>query len=1203
MAGKVVTDAKTLTKVLGKDPADFIAKVNKLQKQYNFLFEGKAVANLTGKEFSQQAGKPLRTQVLDFFNSFGNKVKSVFGEVLLDQKAIITDLEHGNYREKAAAFKAIPEILKNGIEIKEWGQHHKGETTESGMIAAPIVVDGKEYIGVVTVRGSKNRMYVHDVYFKEKVLADSRNSGNSNPTTATSANTDSSNQGKSSPAIGKDAAKVLKDIVTSKNNPLQLIETTETKEEDEEIIEGWDIDFLRTADGTIFGATYINPETRQREYYINPEHLNAETLIHETYHPFDSMMSEAAISGDAHAKAAITALDKLAKEQGYLERVQNNKSYASKTLAEQQAEARTQMVGEVGNAQIEKSFYNKLKTAVSDAIQWIANKFGVSLKGYTPEQVLNLKLNDLVKASLGSMRKGEFDGKDSGGIRKQIIGEQGAENIPNVKANLEVARQMETAGKTPKEIWLATGWERTKDNGKWKYDLPDLILNFSEDAFKTQSNSTPKIIFNTIFKNGNILHDVIYGHELFKAYPQLETVRVFFDNLKGSVGYWDKKNNQIVLSKKLKNKSEIKSVIIHEIQHAIQDIEGFARGGSINQFRNWNIDKLIADNNKNAEVLKNLIKEGESKGLSPSEVMEIGQGLIATNNLIKLQKAISEYENAPKLYRRLAGEVEARNAEKRLTMTEQERKAQMLSETEDVAEDSKIYIYGANEVQNSIDNNAYESQLQSIKDEAIKNGTFMKAPNGKPTNLNERQWLQVRTKEFKDWFGDWENDPENASKVVDENGEPLVVAHSTNKSFSEFINQQENDSGWLGSGFYFFGDRSLDGQYGKRVMDVFLNIRNPYYATDSDNMRLADKDSKEVSREFTENRKEEGYDGVYYNGNLNQEWVAFSPSQIKSSTDNVGTFSSDNNNILFQKGNKTNQTAPLTAKEKTSFIGKLFGKGLAKSITVDEAKMRADMEQRFGKDFAAAYEKNASIASQVAKASQFIKDVLDGKIKDGKASIEIPESANRAAEKVLGHKINSHRIKADEVRHINNMHGIDGEKLQKNSIPLTKEDIALAPYIMGSPDRVVKGNPTTKGAESVRYYKDLENGYVVVVEREVSAGNTNMENVTMWAEKSRSTNDESATPKRPSSYTSETSISQSDRTKILKDFEDATNPLRMEVQGYHGSPHSFDRFDHSIDENAITINNHVQFLRTSQGKLILLSVNRLPRWGVVWINY
>lgn len=74
----------------------------------------------------------------------------------------------------------------------------------------------------------------------------------------------------------------------------------------------------------------------------------------------------------------------------------------------------------------------------------------------------------------------------------------------------------------------------------------------------------------------------------------------------------------------------------------------------------------------------------------------------------------------------------------------------------------------------------YTSEMQSIKDKAIADGTFMKAPNGNPTNLtDERQWLQVRTKAFKEWFGDWENNPNEASKVVDENDEPLVVYHGT----------------------------------------------------------------------------------------------------------------------------------------------------------------------------------------------------------------------------------------------------------------------------------------------------------------------------------------------------------------------------------------------------------------------------------------
>jgi len=73
----------------------------------------------------------------------------------------------------------------------------------------------------------------------------------------------------------------------------------------------------------------------------------------------------------------------------------------------------------------------------------------------------------------------------------------------------------------------------------------------------------------------------------------------------------------------------------------------------------------------------------------------------------------------------------------------------------------------------------------------------MKAPKGQPTKLNERQWLLVRTKAFKEWFGDWINDPENASKVVDENGEPLVVYHSSPDIFNTFKLEKSPN------GFYF----------------------------------------------------------------------------------------------------------------------------------------------------------------------------------------------------------------------------------------------------------------------------------------------------------------------------------------------------------------------------------------------------------------
>ncbi len=79
-----------------------------------------------------------------------------------------------------------------------------------------------------------------------------------------------------------------------------------------------------------------------------------------------------------------------------------------------------------------------------------------------------------------------------------------------------------------------------------------------------------------------------------------------------------------------------------------------------------------------------------------------------------------------------------------------------------------------------------EKQMSAVRAKYEGTEQWMKAPNGKPSNLNERQWLQVRTKAFKDWFGDWENDPKSASKVVDENGEPMVVYHSSPESFTVF---------------------------------------------------------------------------------------------------------------------------------------------------------------------------------------------------------------------------------------------------------------------------------------------------------------------------------------------------------------------------------------------------------------------------------
>ena len=119
---------------------------------------------------------------------------------------------------------------------------------------------------------------------------------------------------------------------------------------------------------------------------------------------------------------------------------------------------------------------------------------------------------------------------------------------------------------------------------------------------------------------------------------------------------------------------------------------------------------------------------------------------------------------------------------------------------------------------------------RTSRDETAFSKEKLLAPNGQPSNLNAMQHAQVRTPEFKKWFGDWENDPENASKVVDENGEPLVVYHKTRafKDFTEFDPTKSVD-GWD----IHFGTKEaannlslLGNTSDTRIVPAFLNIKH-----------------------------------------------------------------------------------------------------------------------------------------------------------------------------------------------------------------------------------------------------------------------------------------------------------------------------------------------------------------------------------------
>lgn len=236
------------------------------------------------------------------------------------------------------------------------------------------------------------------------------------------------------------------------------------------------------------------------------------------------------------------------------------------------------------------------------------------------------------------------------------------------------------------------------------------------------------------------------------------------------------------------------------------------------------------------------------------------------------------------------------------------------------------------------------------------------APNGKPSNLTPEQYNLVRTHEFKAWFGDWENDPENASKVVDENGEPMVVYHGSRSEFTIFdINKSGESSTPAYVGFWFtpikkfaynFASTTWYGNSDKiNVYPLFLSIKNPkIYNSDTDSdvhyrnpdVRFNYPDSyqkfkidiwaldgqdadranvggigmmlnnrKETIKKYRELLENEGFDGIFINktrfdrgeaGGLNDQIVALFPNQIKLADGTNKTFDMNNSDIRFDDG-------------------------------------------------------------------------------------------------------------------------------------------------------------------------------------------------------------------------------------------------------------------------------------------------------------
>lgn len=343
----------------------------------------------------------------------------------------------------------------------------------------------------------------------------------------------------------------------------------------------------------------------------------------------------------------------------------------------------------------------------------------------------NRKLNDLVtyddEGDVIPPSK-RFNSRKSD-IRFMFAGEKGAAEADKAEEktyrmdNLKVAEKMERGKKDAKAIKLATGWERGAD-GKWRYEMPDAKIKDMKDI---GGGHIVKRYEDDMLWNGGKLSNVIDAPGLFEAYPQLKDVRIDTDAIMNDMpsnGNYNAKTNTITI-----HADELKymnSILNHEIQHAIQYIEGFGKGGSPEQMEKefkaaqdeWKARayaheleekaKEMGGEYNQSEVEKALVEE--YKDLDMSDELPDKETRIKGFNYFARGYADRSMDDAIKRFRlnestrfdfdsykeylKLAGEVESRNVEKRLGMNDEERRNSLASETEDVNRDEQIVMNG-----------------------------------------------------------------------------------------------------------------------------------------------------------------------------------------------------------------------------------------------------------------------------------------------------------------------------------------------------------------------------------------------------------------------------------------------------------------------------------------------------------------------------
>ena len=404
------------------------------------------------------------------------------------------------------------------------------------------------------------------------------------------------------------------------------------------------------------------------------------------------------------------------------------------------------------NSEVAEAYLQMLKdsTGIDGVVQGEGE--GKVYVAFTPEQIKSaeivtrndsgdvIPLSERFNASKGDIRYSFASVEDNQVIRK--------------------AEQMESDGKTPEEIWRALGVARTMDGKGWRYEIDDSTVKLKNEMLydyqaelRDQNRAWEKLTDRALSdeqvhdladymkgaiedrhdeklydklenefggdfikwadalenvkeakkvpRNGASLEEFIDAAELFAAYPQLRDTRLVFQNLdSGENGYYDRQRDIIVLSERLRRKSE--STLLHEIQHVIQGIDKTPGGASPGYWKRRmeegysrrENDGRIAKAEKEyrrifdsaPEAFKNKVREINRARLAQDyDAAEAIVDELYDSEYAELwsQLDMADFERRSErgdellpsdLYRNTAGEIEARDTAARRGLTAEERR-------------------------------------------------------------------------------------------------------------------------------------------------------------------------------------------------------------------------------------------------------------------------------------------------------------------------------------------------------------------------------------------------------------------------------------------------------------------------------------------------------------------------------------------------